>query len=709
MTHTRKRTTETITREKLLTSILMINQLLVRPVSIDKVLNAIVTETQKIWDLTRVAIFMVNKETRLLRTKYVSPTGFNEVEMKKTMTVPLHLDNQPCTETLVAKTGETIYIVDRLNDPRITPIDLKMDLFWKRFSTIAAPLRIEDDIIGVLEGDATNRALHLSEKEIELFTFFANQASIIIENARLQDQNRRKIDQLLLLQEVTRKSSSTFDVDELINNIAISALRLTKAKSCMVFMIEENKKRVKYAGGIGEPVLEKEVVALGEGIIGSVAATGRPRLIYDASDDTESSGPDPDVKSQLAVPIGTEKKVLGVVSVYSDESGRFRNSDLEILSIMASHAAVLFRKAALYEQLSMEKDRAENILESSPNGVITLSGSGFIQSVNRKAEQILDMDRKRMMGKSISEIGDEGIERILNIALRKKPRHGIVEASLVRMDREDAILEIATSCARRPESAGAEVIIMFRDITESKRSKEIIRRMDRLLSLGQLSAGIAHEIRNPLSGINLNLQMLSKKMKGAQSLEKINDSLEGIARINNLIKSVLNFARPTMPKFKRDYLQRVLGDTVRVMEPQLKRKKIRVTMDLPAAAPAIVIDENQISQVFVNLLLNSMEAMPSGGMIKITGSMDDCTPGRVGLFRLVISDNGCGIQQDLLPKIFDPFFTTKPEGTGLGLSIVHKILEQHRAIIEVESPNGGGTVFTLTFPMHPVEAENVSA
>ncbi|MGO9376694.1 MAG: GAF domain-containing protein [Syntrophobacteraceae bacterium] len=707
MTQTSKKATAIITREKLLTSILMINQLLVRPVSIDKVLNAIVTETQKIWDLTRVAIFMVDKEARLLRTKYVSPIGFNEEEMKRTMTVPLHLDKHPCAETLVAKTGQTVYIIDRANDPRVTRIDLKMDLFWKRVSTITAPLRIEQDIIGVLEGDATNRALHLSEDEVNLFTFFANQASIIIENARLQDENRRKIDQLLFLQEVTRKSSLSFDVDELINNIAICALRLTKAKSSLVFIAEENGKYLKRAGGSGEPIQEKKLLALGEGIVGGAAATRQPTLIHDTKKVSEPSCPD--VRSQLAIPIATEQKVLGVVSVYSEPISAFSNTDIEILSILASHAAVLFQNAALYEQLSMEKRRAENILESSHNGVITLNAGGFIQSVNRKAEQILEIDRKSMLGKLVFEIGDDRIEKVLNIALQKEPRPGIVEASLVKKSGEDSILEIATSSVKRLEDVSAEFIISFRDITEAKKSEEIIRRMDRLSSLGQLSAGIAHEIRNPLSGIKLNLQILSKKIKDPESIEKINDSLEGIGRINNLIKSVLNFTRPAVPKFKPDYLQRVLKDTVSIMESQLKRKKIRVIMDLPAAEQAIAFDENQIRQVFVNLVLNAMGAMPEGGTIKISGSMDHYEPGKAGLFHLVISDNGSGIRQDLLPRIFDPFFTTKPEGTGLGLSIVHKILEQHKATIEVESSDSAGTAFTLTFPINAVEAENVPA
>jgi signal transduction histidine kinase len=202
--------------------------------------------------------------------------------------------------------------------------------------------------------------------------------------------------------------------------------------------------------------------------------------------------------------------------------------------------------------------------------------------------------------------------------------------------------------------------------------------------------------------------MLSKKIKDPESVEKISDSLEGIGRINNLIKSVLNFARPAVPKFKRDHLQRVLKDTVTIMGSQLKRKKIRVAMGLPAAVPVIAFDENQIRQVFVNLLLNAMAAMPEGGTIKITGSMDNYELGKDGLFRLVIADNGSGIRQDILPRIFDPFFTTKPEGTGLGLSIVHKILEQHKATVEVESSGNRGTVFTLTFPLNAAEAENVS-
>ena len=681
--------------------------MLVRPVSIDKVLSAIVNETKKIFGFTRAAIFIVNHQKRILQAKYVSLPGFNAEEMERASTRPLHLDKHTCSETLVANTGQTIYIADRRNDPRSTRIDLKMDLFWKRVTTIGAPLGIERDIIGVLEGDSTSRVLQLSENEIDLFTFFAKQASIIIENARFQEQNQNKIDQLLLLHEVTRNSTSILDIGELINNLATGAIRLTRAKSSLIFLCAEGATHLECVGGSGETVPAKTLVTVGDGIVGRVVATGRPRLVHDLWKESQSNGPDPESRSQLVTPITYENKVLGAVSVYSDQTFAFTGTDLEILSIMASHAAGLFEKAALYDQLSMEKDRAENILESSPNGIIMISGDGFIQSINSKAEQILETDRESVLRKSISEIGDDRIETMLNTALRKQPQGSRIQERLVKKAGEDCILEIGTSLVKRIDGESAEIMILLRDITEEKKTEEIMRRMDRMSSLGQLSAGIAHEIRNPLSGINLNLQMLARQLKAdPESTEKISDSLEGIVRINGLIKNVLNFARPTPPNFKWDFLQRVIKETLSIMASQLKRQKIRVIKKLPVAGPAIFFDENQMRQVFVNLLVNAMEAMPDGGTIKITGSVET-NGSRLGLFRLIISDNGSGIPEDILSKIFDPFFTTKPEGTGLGLSILHQILEQHRAIIQVESSVGKGAVFTLSFPIRVDEAQNV--
>ena len=484
---------------------------------------------------------------------------------------------------------------------------------------------------------------------------------------------------------------------ELIGNLTAGAVRLARAKSSLIFLSAEGPARLECAGRSGETVPETKPLTMSDEIVGSVVATGQPRLVHDSWKESESNRLDPESRSQLVTPIASEKKVIGAISVYSDKTSAFSNTDLEILSIMASHAAALFEKAALLEQLSMEKDRAENILESSPNGIITISGHGLIQSINSKAEQIMGVNRESILGRSIAEIGDDRVEKMLNTALRTGPQGDRFQERLVKKAGGDCILEIGTSLVKRVEGESAEIMILLRDITEEKKAEEIMRRMDRMSSLGQLSAGIAHEIRNPLSGINLNLQMLSRQLKGdPESNEKISDSLEGIVRINGLIKNVLNFARPTPPHFRWDYLQRVLKETLSIMASQLKRQRIRVIKKLSVARSRIFFDDNQMRQVFINLLLNAMEAMPDGGTIRITGSVET-NGSRPRRFRLIIADDGTGIPQDILSKIFDPFFTTKPEGTGLGLSIVHQILEQHRAIIQGESSKGKGRDLYIVF------------
>jgi two-component system NtrC family sensor kinase len=694
----RKGVKETITKEDLLSSMLKVSRLLTRPVSIDVVLNAIVKETRKFFGLNRVAIFLVNKEPRLLECKYL--IGFDKEEVGRALTIPLHLDKHRCRETLVATTGETMFVKDRFHDPRITETDLKMDLFWRRVSTITAPLRIKRDIIGVLEGDRTDKPLNLSKNEINLFTFFANQASIIIENARLQSQNQKKIEQFLLLQETTKKSSSTFEIDYLIDIISSNALKLTRANSCLLFLVGKEGQHLKVISSKGKAPHVKPVIAIGEGIVGEVAATGKPRLIYDIRKEGRSDGEDPSLISQLAVPMISEKKVLGVISMYHNRISAFDADDLEILSILASHAAVLIQNAHLYEQVLTERDLAGNILESSPQGVMTIDIGGYIQSINRKAEQILDINRNWMLGKTISQIKDDRIEEILNAAFDEEPRHGVIERILTRKNDDVAILEIATSFVKRLNGKRSGIIITFKDVTESKKTDEILRRMDRMMSLGQLSAGIAHEIRNPLASITFNIEMLSKRTpQDDDSTELFDETLVGVNRIKAIVKNILDFAKPAFPQFKLGRIEQVISRCAYLMKSQLKKKKISVDSRMEEELPEIVFDDQQIGQVFINLILNAMDAMPDGGRIIINARKSLDETGMTYSLVVSISDTGMGISPKHLPRIFDPFFTTKPEGTGLGLSIVHKILEQHDASINVTSELNQGTTFVLKFPL----------
>ena len=215
-----------------------------------------------------------------------------------------------------------------------------------------------------------------------------------------------------------------------------------------------------------------------------------------------------------------------------------------------------------------------------------------------------------------------------------------------------------------------------------------------------MSAGLAHEIRNPLASISFNVQLLAKRLVAdSEAGNLIADTRAGIDRIRSLVQSMLDFARPAPPRLQRGSLAVLLRETVALMDAQLRKNRVAIRLDLPADLPEVVFDAHQVQQVVVNLLLNALQAMPGGGRIVLDGRVEAGDNGSGRCLLLRCTDHGSGISADNLARIFNPFFTTKAEGTGLGLSIVHKILEQHNATVEVVSEAGSGTSFLIRFPL----------
>jgi two-component system NtrC family sensor kinase len=690
------------TKERLLSSIHKISSLLTRPISLDKILTCIVKETAQVFGFLRVGIFLSDKDKDLLECKYI--LGFSPEESERALTKPYRLADHDCLDTKVARYGITIYSPDMVNDPRATPLDLKISGYMKRQATIIAPLKIKKDTIGLIVADRREQELHLTKKDIDSFSTFANQASIIIENARLQEQNQRKIQQLLALQEISRKTSSTINLNKLLRVISASAMKITKASSCALLLMDETGQHLRLASQIGYDGLDTDrfKIKVGEGAAGWVAANGVPLLVRDVSQEPRYVEAIQEVKSELAAPLISENKVLGVLNVDSVNRGAFTDDDLKLLVIYAGHTASLIKNAMLYGQVMTERNFRENILESSPNSVIAVNMKKEITSLNRRTEELFRLKRKNVLGQPAAKVFGAGIVHLVDQAID----HGeLVDYHEIRQTRKDGsqlILGITASWLRDHQNKLIGVVFIVRDLTEAKRTEELIRRMDRLTSIGQLSAGVAHEIRNPLASISLNVQMLSKKWATeAAAKNMVSDTLEGIDRIKSLVKGMLDFAKPSTPALKRGSIAGVVQNSISLLDSQLRKKRVEVRIDLPEDLPEIIFDEHQIQQVLVNLLLNGLEAMDGGGSIKIKGSLAKDQKKRRRHLTLQIMDTGAGIPPGNLSKIFDPFFTTKPEGTGLGLSIVHKILDQHHAAIDVVSEPTRGTTFTLSFPLQP--------
>jgi two-component system NtrC family sensor kinase len=241
------------------------------------------------------------------------------------------------------------------------------------------------------------------------------------------------------------------------------------------------------------------------------------------------------------------------------------------------------------------------------------------------------------------------------------------------------------------------VVHYMRDVTEQKSLERENERMSRLAALGELSAVIAHEIRNPLSGVGISAQALSRSLHAGDFHESnLKNILKGIRKVDDVIKGLLDFATPKEPVLTPMSVNKVLEEALFFSAPQAQESQITIEKRLGKALPLVLLDQEQIKRVFINIILNALQAMQPGGMLRIRTARS--ADGRVTV-RLM--DTGAGIPAVILKRIFDPFFTTKSQGAGLGLSISRTILEKHHATITCDSQEGKGTTFTILFPGQP--------
>lgn len=230
-----------------------------------------------------------------------------------------------------------------------------------------------------------------------------------------------------------------------------------------------------------------------------------------------------------------------------------------------------------------------------------------------------------------------------------------------------------------------------------KEQRERFRRMsraDKLATIGELAAGAAHEIRNPLTAIQSSLQYLSTKIKAEKEKKLLTNALKETGRINEILSALLSFSRPSEIKKEKNDIIEILEGSLDLISIQAKKNKIKIIRDYPAIPIHLNSDKDQLKQLFLNILLNSVQAMKKEDELRITVHPKD--PHKI---LVTVADTGEGIPRDKLDNIFDPFFTTKKGGTGLGLSICYGIIESHKGDIEVKSSVGQGTTVLITLPL----------
>jgi PAS domain S-box-containing protein len=350
------------------------------------------------------------------------------------------------------------------------------------------------------------------------------------------------------------------------------------------------------------------------------------------------------------------------------------------------------------------KGLARNILESIPTGILTLNRSGVITAVNPTAEAALNRSAADLLGHSYESVFAEGetIRAVLEGALRHHRHVSQKDLSYENQDGTPRTIRVSTAELTGDNAEAFGVILQAQNVTDWLALEQRVHIADKLTALHTLSAGVAHELRNPLSAMDLNLHLLEEELRGrgalpeqgARYLRVLNAECR---RLSVILDNFMKFARPGSVGLHEVHIHALIEHIMALMQFEAEERKIRFDQVVEDPLPSVLGDETAIIQVLVNIVLNAFHAMPNGGHCRIVAETRHAN----GLRWLVVSvtDTGIGIKKEDLARVFEPFYTTKSSGTGLGLAIAYRIIDDHGGTIEVSSTPGSGTTVVVTFPV----------
>ncbi|MEO7019816.1 MAG: ATP-binding protein [Ktedonobacteraceae bacterium] len=688
----------------------------------------------------------------------------------------------------------------------INPIDLQGELpealAWRLRRAITAaqdgiehalvctPLIYRQRAIGVLtalrglplagEALAGSRETGWLPAEVPLVAVVANVVAMLLENTRLLERDRERIHELSLLNGITSQMNGSLRERARVQRIVLQrAKEISTADLCEVLMPDSATDKVAW--------LSPELHAL---LLQRWQSDIQPTpLVLERAGETQTddylSHLSAQIKTFFALPLigsrdqnrtrvdggslawhvprsGEEQgnKVFGVIVGAYEKPWKLRREELVLLQILANQASAVLENIALMEDVVEARNEArrllrqvlddqrlkELILESIPSGLITIDMHGQITTFNRAAEAVLGYHPLEVMGQSIRKLLDlRGLESVLQTG---QSQHETLLTS--GHQGQEVALDITLAPLRDDRGRQMGVLATFADVTSMHHLEEETRRLDRLASLGKMSASVAHEVRNPLASIKTSMQMLLDDLESNTTLpaddstrEAVSVVLKEVERLDSIVRDLLLFARPRRLHLVECDLLALSERILRFLQPQCAERGVRVHL-VHQETPFVQVDAAQMEQVLLNLFLNALQAMTDGGILSISCQTIEipslvnetslhadrrspiaarlesallalaeeeptevCTRNNVRLdereqqswLEISVSDTGAGITQDDLTRIFQPFYTTKAHGIGLGLPITRRLIEDHHGFILIESQLGYGTTVSVRLPL----------
>ncbi len=553
---------------------------------------------------------------------------------------------------------------------------------------------------------------------------------------------------------VSKVIHSTLDQQEALNLIIKEAVRLVKATSGSLVLINPINGFLEIQAAHGLPEGTKLQLQVGEGITGWVAQQGKPTVVADVKKDKRYVQVHKHTQSELAVPLEINGILSGVVNVDSDKLNAFNKNDLALLTELASQAALVIHNAFLYEQSQIRANLFESLITVGQAINSTLDLEEALSSITREtstlmkaptcALQLLDETDSKLSlvasfgaGESYLNKPDVNISESFSgsVVRLKKPlqienvqtSNTYQQQNIARKEGLVAMLSIplvfgskaiGTLNVYKKESYvfsneeihiamalaefSAMAIEKARLLERIVESEELLRQNEKLSALGLLAGEVAHEIRNPLTVLKMLYHSLELKFpKNDPREEDVRIMGEKMDHLNNIVEQILTFARNAEPQFKPSDINKTIDDLRILVRQKIAQQNVQLDVQLSDNLPKVKADDQQLSQVFLNLTLNALEAMPNGGKLTIKSdsiqlSENDKNPTHV---RIEFSDTGSGMDSESRKKAFTSLLNSnKPGGTGIGLAIVNRIIESHSGQIKIKS-NAIGTTFSIHIPI----------
>jgi signal transduction histidine kinase len=422
------------------------------------------------------------------------------------------------------------------------------------------------------------------------------------------------------------------------------------------------------------------------------------------------------LRMEAAVGIHSKEGLDCIVLFGPRLSGRIYGSpEQQAMHLLCNQLGVALNNAKLYTEVQDGKIYNDVLLDSLVNGVVAANSEGVVTVFNREAQRITRLGADAVLNHPVSGL-PPALAAMLQTTLRQGARLRDQEMALRLSPELEIPIRVGSSIFIGSAGKALGAFLVFSDLTAIKKLEMQVRRTDRLASLGTLSAGMAHEIKNPLVTIKTFTQLLPERYTDTDFRETF-FSLIGseVKRIDSIVNQLLRFSRPAKPQLTPTHLHDILQTSLTLVAQQLRQKGIELQCAFEAAADLIQADSDQLSQAFINFFLNAVESMhdQQGRLAVATAGLeaDFYMAGWQNRNRLQrriqvsIQDSGEGIASENIPHIFDPFFTTKSQGTGLGLSVAHNIIHEHHGTVDVKSEPGQGTTFYIAFPLIEKESQ----